>query len=221
MLLRDEFLTFMRAALPELKDLKLVKKTESALMRFLSIVMFFNRKFMSGYFTTLGNTIYIPEKDWEDQDWHTVMIMAHECQHIYDSKKWSVLYYMAYAFPQVVGAGALLSLLAIWFSNWWLLSLVCLVALAPLPAPGRVHFERRGYVINLVMTEWLYGYLNDSAFEWANKQFVSSSYYFMSWTSQTKNLERDFAMIKRGEGSRPVIDKSREFLKSLGMLQNL
>jgi hypothetical protein len=144
--------------------------------------------------------------------------LAHEAQHIWDHQRWygHVFFAVGYVVPQVLAVGALLSLLAIWFSNWWLLSLLCLIFLAPIPAPFRMIIERRGYLMSLACAWWMHK--NDTIEEkyWPVATFASSDYYFM-WPFR-KHLVKWFRsgleQIKNGNYPTPVFKVVHEFLQA-------
>ena len=72
---------------------KIVYKGNSKFMKFLNFfVRIFNKTFMTRYVTTIGSTIYTPNKDLSVP--HSTMI--HELQHLKDSKDYPVLYELSY-----------------------------------------------------------------------------------------------------------------------------
>lgn len=80
----------------------------------------------------------------------------------------------------VVGAATL----AVWFSGWASVAFFLgLALLAPWPAPGRVHWERRGYAMNLIIFQALYGFVPQVLRDAVSRSFVGSEYYFMSWSN--------------------------------------
>jgi len=124
------------------------------------------------YFDTSGNLK-------EDRANEVIEIMAHEVIHEYDRKRiGTVPYTIAYAFPQILAVFALGAIGAIW-NPWWLLCLLFLLLLAPIPAPGRAWAEIRGYHTNMMVTR-LIGHDPKYYAEWAaDTQFCSPAYYFM------------------------------------------
>ncbi len=74
------------------KDYFIVKKSDSKLMIFIGKVFFFSPDFMSGYITTLGRTIYMPNDYWDDGD------ILHELVHVSDYNKWGLLFNLSYLF---------------------------------------------------------------------------------------------------------------------------
>lgn len=127
-------------------------KDQSLFMKLLGFLLFFNKKFMTGYVTTIGNTIYFPSKDFiTENEESSIITLAHEVVHVAQAEKYGkVLFSLMYLFPQCL---ALLSLGAI-FAVLWLPMLWCLVFLvfvAPIPAPLRMKFEVGGYTMSLFM----------------------------------------------------------------------
>lgn len=148
-------------------------KDESPFMKLLGKILFFNPKFMTNYTTTIGNTVYFANRKWlEENQESAAHVLAHELVHIRDSNEaGSFIFSYTYLFPQCL---ALLSLLAIFSSWWWLL---CLAFLAPLPSPFRAYWELRGYAITDATYYKSSGQFTDTA--WMSGQFTSASYFFM------------------------------------------
>ena len=170
-------------------------KDESLFMKILGKILFFNPKFMTNYTTTIGKTVYFANRKWvqENED-SAAHVLAHELVHISDSEEaGSVLFSYTYLFPQIL---ALLSLLAIWSSLWWLL---CLAFLAPLPSPTRTYWELRGYA----MTDATY-YKSAGQFtdiDWMAGQFTTGAYLFM-WPFANDirdRIENNRELIKQGK----------------------
>lgn len=82
------------------------------------------------------------------------------------------------AFLGVVGSSAL----AIWTSGWAAVAFFSgFVLLAPWPSPGRVHWERRGYAMSLMIYQAVFGQVPQLLRESVDRSFVGPTYYFMSW----------------------------------------
>lgn len=160
----------------EARGVKVVPKEDSKLMKFLAVVLFFNKSFMTDFATTIGDTIFIPKALWGQVD-----VLAHEYCHVFDShRNGAVLYSLRYLFPQCLALLSLLSLGAI-ATPWWppafyfIIALALLGCLAPLPAPWRQEYEFRGYKMSLLVLVRVYRQLPVG---WALKQFYSKDYYF-------------------------------------------
>lgn len=166
-------------------------KTESLLMKIIGKILFFNSGFMTGYITTLGKTVYFPDRERMQalHSLHYLGTLAHEFRHSYDNKKWNIFFPFMYLFPQILSIFSLLSFLAIWFGLSWLFCLLFLLCLAPIPSPGRKLIEFNGYVMSLFMAN---EFLKESGVELEerrfelkklaqryNQNFVGSSYYYM------------------------------------------
>lgn len=171
---RDRFLEHMDAIVP---GLRVVRKRDSRFMQVLNIILFFVPGFMERYTTTIGKTVYLSDRLWDDTGKSCLPTMAHEARHAYDFNWMSGVFFgVVYLFPQWL---AFLALLAIPFSVWWL---TALAALAPLPAWGRVALEYRGYEVTVNVVAWLYGRAAaKSQIDWCKSQFVGPAYYFMGW----------------------------------------
>ena len=154
-------------------------KDQSDLMKRLNFfAKIFNPKFMTDYTTTLGTTVYFPSETYLlNGQAAAAEVLAHELVHMVDERgDWT--YKFRYAFPQILAALSLLSILAIW-NLWFLLALVFLLALAPLPSPGRRDIELRGYTMSLAVTYWTSKYLTEKDLLWVRDQFVSPAYFYM------------------------------------------
>lgn len=214
--MEQQFLNFMR---PIVGKVKLVKKSDSLLMRFLGKLMFFNKKFMSRYYTTLGHTIYVPDDFWEDDDAHTVSVLAHECMHIYRKNNLPIVYEFIYTCPQILASLSLLALLAIWFSNWWLMALVSLVFAAPIPSPGRAYIEKEGYLMSLACAYWLWGDVHYSTYTWVIKQFTGANYYWMwPYKDDLDNwFRQEMSKISQGKFPDFIFTQVYEFWKHVNL----
>lgn len=167
--------------------LKIKYKSESLLMKIIGFIIFFNRSFMTKYITTIGSTIYFPNKqELENEKSNKYLkILTHEVQHIHDSNGFwkSLAFNLGYLFPQSL-APLMLIFCAIY---WWLGLILFAIFLLPLPAPFRKYLELRGYCISLFMSNMtmagssptyrkliLQQYIYD-----INSQFTTGAYYFM------------------------------------------
>jgi len=175
-------------------------KEDSLFMKVLGLILFFNPKFMTNYTTTIGKTVYFPTKQWlQNNEDSAAHVLAHELVHIGDSiQATPFVFSYGYLFPQ---SFALMSLFALFSTNWWLL---CILFLAPLPSPARTHWELRGYA----MTDATYfkslGMFSDM--DWLAGQFTSASYYFM-WPFDSDirdKIEENRELIKAGKLSSKI-----------------
>jgi hypothetical protein len=119
-------------------------KDTSCFMKIIGMLLFFNKTFMTNYVTTIGNTIYFPNKQFiQDNQQESIEILSHELVHIKQAQKWGkILFSILYLFPQCLAIFALLAPVSLWF-------LLFLLFLAPLPAPWRMYFEVGGYTMSL------------------------------------------------------------------------
>ena len=213
-MLRDRFQSHFQKFI---SNLRFVRKMDSPLMRFLGKILFFVPDFMTRYSTTIGaNKIYVAEAVWSiPDDPGNISLYAHEYTHCEDRKRLGALTYsFLWLFPQILVLGALLSLLAIWFSSAWLWALVCLVFILPWPAPGRYYLERRGYEMSLACESWVSGNPSNPLQAWATAQFTGPSYYWM-WPFK-KQVARNFAQhmirVSKQEFPSKFYDNVVEFL---------
>jgi hypothetical protein len=128
------------------KKIKIKFKNKSLLMKIISKILFFNKKFMTNYTTTIGNTIYFPSRDFLYNDnIFSEEILLHELVHINDNKK-DLLFPIKYLFPQILFPLSFFLL----FLNIWIFLPVAILLLLPLPAIFRKNYELRGYTASLI-----------------------------------------------------------------------
>ena len=184
--LPKDVVTFLDTVGTKYGSIKVRPKSSSKLMQ--AIGWLFKKtkispEFMENYITTIGETVYFPDKMLEDNDSEKIVrVLVHETVHVADSNKLSsALFKFLYLFPQSLAPLALLSLVAFWkpMFIWCLLFLLCL---APIPAPFRYWFELRAY-----RTQILFSRKEDKltdeemipVYEWVEKQLCTNLYY---WT---------------------------------------
>ena len=161
------------------------KSNPNIFMKIISFfVSLFNKRFNTGYITVIGGTMWVPEGYMtRAPDISVVELLAHETMHELDRKKLGTfLFSFLYLTPQVLAIFSLLALLAIWFSNYWLLCLLFLLFLAPIPSPARMQFEVRGYRTNVFFMRHVDGISEEHLtknIEYIVQQFTGPYYYFM------------------------------------------
>jgi len=129
-------------------------KDESLLMKTLGKVMFFNKSFMTHFITTLGTKVYFPNRQrYEEDSENSFRILAHEFVHIMDFMKSPWKFVFSYAAPQILAKLCIFSLL-FFISPYFLLFLLSLLFLAPIPSIGRKNIEIRGYSMNCKIIQW-------------------------------------------------------------------
>ena len=201
----DAFVSELQKKTP---DLKIAFKDESWLMKLIGKVAFFNPKFMTSFITTLGSTVYVPSREWlaKQPDSSMLQIMAHEYMHMRDNQKWNFLFHLAYLFPITLlpVIAALLFVLP-----WWACLMLAAVCVAPLPAPGRMHFELRGYTMSMFVIDrmaqesnkpqaWRMQLLNEVA-DVYDSQFTGLNYYVMWPFGVRDKLKDEIAAIDSGD----------------------
>lgn len=197
------------------------KSEKSGLYALVSpFIKLFNKEVDTRYITVLFGTMWVPDDFYDSTDDSMLQILAHETRHEYDRKIYgSVLFSLIYLFPQVLVVLSLLSVLAIWFGPAWLLWLLSLLFLAPLPAPGRAYLERNGYRINYIVERWGNGSNDEdmqAVVDWYAKHFTGPSYYFMfPFRNAVIKQLSDEESIKKDEYNKQVI----EFLKNNNLLK--
>src|SRR6266699_1946330 len=122
--------------------LKIAYKDQTWWMRFLGKILFFNKKFMSNYTTTIGNTVYFPSQEFVRQrPISSIVVLLHELVHINDARQISsALFSFLYLTPQILTLLAL----PLWLLFGWKLGLLWIALfISPLPSYFRMHFEKR------------------------------------------------------------------------------
>ena len=173
-------------------DFEFINKKESTLMKWLSKLLFFNKRFMTSFITVIGNKMYVPMLPWkENNPYGACEVLAHEFVHMKDNQRLGPLFKFLYLCPQIL---MLLSVFAFW-NPWWFL---CLGFLLPIPAPFRAHFEFKAYVVSMAVQWWLLSKKANP--EFFVNQFVSANYYWMFPFKRilNKKFEEEFTRIKDG-----------------------
>jgi hypothetical protein len=165
----------------EIPGFELTFKNESDWMKFLNLfAQLFNKGFMTRFTTTAGATVYIPSRQYLLDNQEAVAgVLAHELVHMKEAQKDGVvLMFLRNAFPQILAALALFALIALW-SPWFLLALIFLLALLPLPSPSRRDVELRGYAMMMAIRYWTGGEFVEADYTFYANEFTGSAYYFM------------------------------------------
>jgi hypothetical protein len=176
--------------------LKIKYKNKSILMKLLSFLFFFNKKFMTECLTTIGYTIYLPSEHYmKIKPVSGSVIFMHELVHLYDKRKLGILFTLGYMLPQILIIPSLLLFLI----SWKIAIPVIIILLTPLvPAYFRMIFEKRAYLSSIYVIQKLSIKLNfnphlPSQIEHFLSQFNNSYYYWM-WHF---NLEDEFEKAMR------------------------
>jgi hypothetical protein len=162
----------------------------------------------SNYMTTVGKTIYFPSETFIAlHPISSTIILFHECIHIDDMNKLGrTLFSFLYLFPQSL----MIFSIPLFFINWILGAIFCLLCLLPFPSYFRMIFERRAYIASLYVMHRLNSKLNsginlDEQTASFIKAFKDCSYY---WMFPFRRIDEDFrkalSLIK--EGKRPFND---------------
>lgn len=180
-------------------------KDESKWQKVLGVLAWvFNREYMTRYTTTFYPLVWFPSKAfYEERPSPSLRILAHELVHLLDTKKHPVWMRVSYIFPQVLALLAFIAIIpvAILWGLWGLLPAgIGLALLAPWPAPWRTAWEMRGYGMSLACAVWMSPITVEAVRDNIVKNFVSSNYYFMSWSRARvlKQLDEWIARAKDG-----------------------
>lgn len=194
--------------------IKLVEKKSSLFMKILGVLLFFNKRFMTDYVTTIGKTVYWPNLEEIHIDpfgsFHTYF---HEAQHGHDYIRFKILFTSSYISPQIFALPFLLAFLAIPFSNEWLYCLLFILLAAPIPSYFRSMWEWRGSSCNLALSIWRTGKVSDRRIEFLVNRFKGPDYYFM-WPFP-KWFRKKLAKIEKKIRAGQLTEVQRETYKFL------
>lgn len=148
-----------------------------------------NPRFMSHFFTIIGNKIYAPLDIIEAMtDAQLLQILMHETIHAFDRKKYgNLLFSAAYLFPQILAVLAPVGvvLAAVTGNLLWLWLLTSLVFLAPIPAPFRAWFEIKAnrsdisFVKKVVYNNRTGDEIPGNYVELISERYINGEYYYM------------------------------------------
>lgn len=191
-------------------NFKIKWKSESFWMKLLGWVSFWNPNFMKNVITTLGDSIYVPDNWLEKDELSNVTIVAHEAVHVQDAKKNPLMGFL-YLVPQVLFP--ILAVILAFVSPWFLF--LALGFALPLPAPWRFHYELRGYRMNLLIIEKVWGWSKTSQAYQNTKQFYQSQmtdkWYFFAMPFKGYVQKR---FEETGWESEEIYQKTLGFLKT-------
>jgi len=176
------------AMLTSYPKFKLVRKSESLLMKLLSFILFFVKDFDTRYTTTIGNTVYMPDHKLDDPDVSTFRTLAHEWVHLHRGGTLGyVPHAVSYLLPQALVV--LVPVCGFLFPHPWAWWAVALALLTPWPSWWRMEEELEAYTMSMAVTHWVYGHVSDDSVERIAKLFYGPSYYFM-WPFKARILNR-------------------------------
>jgi hypothetical protein len=156
-------------------------KDESPFMKTLGKVLFFTKGFMTDFITAIGTKVYFPNREkYLANPANSFRVLAHEFVHVIDFVQNPIGFVSGYLFPQDL---ALLSLFALFsfLSPHFLLCLLFLLCLAPIPSTSRKNSEIRGGGMSLKILQWR-GESAERLQWWVGHiaaNFVNSNYWYM------------------------------------------
>jgi hypothetical protein len=158
-------------SLLEKDKIHIIPKDKSLFMRILSKLIFFNKKFMTKFITTIGETIYLSTGFNDLPETSRVITLLHEYVHINQKRK-DKLFSLKYLFPQ--------SLIILSFAAFLCPPMALfMLFLLPIPAYFRMKYEAEAYGLSLFLFKKSGIYHMDFEFEHCIKQFTGPNYYFM------------------------------------------
>ena len=174
-------------------------KDENFVSKLLGVLVFiFNPKYMKTYTTTRYPKVYFPTRKFVTSDLKRAWkILAHEYVHLWD-RYHKPAFNFTYLLPQIGAFLALPAILAVWFSNWFLLFLVALILVLPWPASARRNAELRGYTMSMAINFWRYGTVSEDTKVWITENFTGWSYYKMWPFNMRKQIDAAVKDITNG-----------------------
>lgn len=132
--------------------------------------------------------------------------------------RWSLTSFFALA-----GVGVLTSLtLAIGLTHWWaFLFFAGLLLCLPFPSPWRVHWEMRGYGMNMALLSWIYKIPFEPVARTLATHFYGPDYYYMSWSRETAKVILELVPYQTRNGALlqdPHYRTVYEFLRKFKLL---
>jgi hypothetical protein len=159
---------------------EVVEKTTSRFMKILAKILFFNKTFLDGYITTIGATIYWPNLEQMYMHPDTAFgTLFHEIQHASDFRRTPGFFVLTYLAPQIMVLISIMALLSLPFGKLWLLWLLAVLFLAPLPSIGRSIWEMRGTSCGIALRIWEGLEISDAYLDAVVDRFVGPDYYYM------------------------------------------
>jgi hypothetical protein len=187
--------------------LEIKYKDQDPLMKILGALMFFNPDFKTSFVTTIGDTIYLPNKEYVNRA-SASEVFIHECTHIHDEKEMgSARFKLGYLFPQIL---VLPMLLLLFVLTWKIVVPLALACLLPWPAPFRAKAERHAYFVSMRVGHALHNVDPELSGPHYAKNFKNSSYYWMMPFGEDDKFAAEAANIKAGKpesASEPKLDK--------------
>lgn len=209
----DDFEKLTEVVKKKIPDFEVRYKANSLVQKAIGKILSpFNDGYMTRYITTFYPYVYWPDKESLDEDrYHAFETLAHEFVHLMDTKNHPFWFRFSYLFPQILGIiFPFLSLLAIWFTNLWLISLVSLVfIILPLPSPWRAKWEYRGFAMSMAVCIWQGQFNIESKKAWIAERFTGSDYFYM-WPFR-KSVKGKLDIIEDSIHDSTVMDKSEAY----------
>lgn len=84
----------LRQTSKEFPHFQIVYKSKSPFMKFLSVLLFFNKGFMTDFITTIGNYMWVPDAWAEWRDCSKAAILRHERVHLRQQRRYGIIRYV-------------------------------------------------------------------------------------------------------------------------------
>lgn len=135
----------------ELPGFEIRYKNESRLQKIIGYILFFNRRYMTNYTTTIGKKVYFPSREWAANNHPNTIyrILSHEAVHVRD------------------------------YCRFWLLFAFSYLLLLPTVFTFRAFWEFRAYKENIRQLLISHGSVAESYLDSVVRQFTTSAYLWM------------------------------------------
>lgn len=167
-------------------------KKDSIIQRIIGWIFgLINIDYMDDFITVFYPYVYLPGDRGLSDNRKDFAILAHEYIHLMDTKNSPIWFRFSYLMPQILGLVLpFASLLSIWFSNLWLLSLIFVIfVILPLPSYWRAKWEFRAYAMSMAVNIWTERFELSKFKKNVIKHFTGNCYFFM-WPFRVMVLKK-------------------------------
>lgn len=180
-------------------DFKIKLKSQSTAQKILAfLVRWYIPTYLTHYTTVVGQSIFLPDEGALHSP-NLRFTLAHEVVHLLDQKRLTLpLFLLLYLSPQIFAIGVLSFPWLGWHAFWFLIFAL------PWPSPGRVYIEARAYGLELYLLANCGYQIDEQRFV---DPFVSSGYYFMSWSRSNAEKRLQHYMLTTKAGTDPTLRK--------------
>jgi len=195
--------SFVKHLQREIPNFIILRKDQSRFHKIVAILFkFFCPNYLTHYTTTIYPRVYLPSKLLLPENSNTrFRALAHEWVHLYDRRQEGPLFNFRYLFPQslLLLFWSIALCVVFWPIAFWVFIGLGVACLLPWPAPFRLSYELRGYLMSWALDAW-----ETKQVDWGVKdqivtQLTGWAYYKTCW-NKTKVMRRLVVAEKWIEG---------------------